>query len=285
MPELTLLTFDLHATDPEDSTLAFRAENLPTGATLQDNGNNTATFSWTPPFGSRGTYDVRFIVTEVFEPQPLSDTLLVRISVLEAQPDLVVASLGISSTNITLNQTRVITGVVRSDLAPAAGPFRLTFLHDGAVAKDTVISNLDVDEELAFTYSPRFDRLGSHQIVFQVDSDNQVAEVNEDNNEAVLLLKVTKGRVVVRPNPFTPNADGFNDEAVFDFGQLVLTQPELKIFDFNGVLLRTLNRAQDLVFRWDGRDSRGHEQKPGIYLYILFDNNKRVGSGYIALAR
>lgn len=283
--ENQLLTFNISATDPEDSTLVFSARNLPTGALLTNNGNQTATFSWIPPLGSRGDYFVTFIVSEVFEQPPLSDSAVVKISVLDALPDLVVSSLALNNTNIALNQTRRITGVARSNAATANGAFRLTFYHDGVMEADTVIVGLGVNQEVSFAYTATFNRLGAHEIRFEIDRDNQITETDENNNTAILRLQVTAAELVVRPNPFTPNEDGYNDQAVFDFSKLVLTQPQLKIFNFNGALLRTLTENRNRAFQWDGRDNNGKEQKPGVYLYVLSDNSVRVGSGYIVLAR
>ncbi len=283
--ELALLTFQLSATDPEDSTLTFSSLTPPPGAALTNTSRNTASFSWVPPFGSRGIHNITFVVREMFEAAPLSDTTVVRIVVGQALPDLMVQSLGIDNTDISLNQTRLITGVARANSAPVDAPFRLTFLHDGVAAKDTVIAGLGLDAEVAFTYSPTFTRLGAHEITFVVDASDQIVETNEDNNSAILRLQVAKGALAVRPNPFTPNDDGFNDRAVFDFGELTLQQPQLKILKFNGSPLLTLTQPRNFTFEWNGRDDSGRDQQPGIYLYILSDGDRRVASGYVVLAR
>lgn len=279
------LSFQLVAVDPEDSTLAYSAIGLPSGASLIKNDNKTATFVWTPEFGDRGIYEVVFVVSEVFGSNSLSDTATVRIRVEEVLPDLKVTALGTPDLDISLNQTRVITGVVGNELAPVANPFRLTFFHNGEAVSDTVLTGLGVDQEISFRYLALFDKTGLHEIVLRVDTDNQISEVDEENNSAALKLEVSKGKVVVRPNPFTPNADGFNDLAVFDFSSMVLSQPQLRLFEFNGGLLTTLEQPVDSKFWWDGRDKGGHEQKPGIYLYVLSERNKRVASGYLVLAR
>jgi len=283
--ELTLLTFQLSATDPEDSTLTFSSPNLPAGSNLITSGRNTATFTWVPPFGSRGVYNVTFMVREVFEANPLSDTTVVRITVNAVLPDLVAASLSVNNSDIALNQTRMITGVARCDLAPVITPFRLTFLHNDVVMKDTLVAGMALGQQISFNYLATFDRLGDHEIVFFVDFVDQVSETNEENNSATLRLRITKGEVVVRPNPFTPNADSFNDLAEFDYSELRLAQPQLKIFKFNGALLTTLEVPVGLKFQWDGKDRNGREQQPGIYLYVLSDGNERVASGYVVLAR
>ncbi len=283
--ELTFLSFNVLASDPEDSTLIISAVNLPVSAVFVDNGANTGTFSWVPPADSRGTYSVTFIAREAFESVPLSDTIVVNIEVRAALPDLQVESLAIPTTDIMQNQTHPVTGTVRAEFASITRPFRLTFSHDGRVVRDTVVTSLAYGSSLSVTYFATFSRLGSHEIIFAADQNNQIEESDEENNSSVLLLKAAKPRLVVRPNPFTPNSDGFNDEAVFDFGELVVTQPELKIFSFRGKLLATLNASLGSTLMWDGRDSSGKEQQPGMYLYVFSDNRKRIAGGYLVLAR
>ncbi len=283
--ESIFLSFNLSASDPEDSTLIFAALGLPAGAVLTENGDNTATFSWIPPAGSRGVYDLTVIATEALEPVPLSDTVLVRINVLAALPDLVAASLSVPTTDISVNQTHPVTGIVRADFAAVDLPFRMTFFHDGQIVRDTVVTQMAVGQELTFIYLAQFGRLGDHEIRFEVDTGTQIVEVDEGNNSAILRLQATKPQLLVRPNPFTPNSDGFNDEAVFDFGDLVVGEPRLKIFKFNGILLTTLNANLSSEFRWDGRDDSGRAQKPGLYLFVLSDNSEPVRSGYVVLAR
>ncbi len=283
--ELERLSFNLSASDPEDSTLTFAAPGLPAGAVLTENANNTATFSWIPPAGSRGVYTVPFIVSEVYETPPLSDTVVVQIEVVKALPDLVAAPLSVPTTDVAEGQTIPVTGVVRADFSTVDQPFRLTFYHNREMVRDTVITQLAIGEELAFVYQARMHSAGDHEIAFEVDAGEQIVETNEENNFVLLLFKARKPELVVRPNPFTPNSDGYNDLAVFDFSDLTLETPELQIFNFRGQPLATLRSPLGAQFRWDGRDERGKHQQPGLYLYILSDGGSRVMSGYVVLAR
>ncbi len=60
-----LLQFTVTATDPDGDALTFAGANLPTGATLTDHHNGTATFSWTPSFTQAGNYpNAMVIVTD-----------------------------------------------------------------------------------------------------------------------------------------------------------------------------------------------------------------------------
>ena len=80
----------------------------------------------------------------------------------------------------------------------------------------------------------------------------------------------------VSPNPFTPNADGINDEAEWNFDVFLLTaQAEISVtlYTLNGTRLRELTSsatsgAKTLV--WDGRDESNNLVPPGLYLYRLF---------------
>jgi hypothetical protein len=74
------LNFGLSGTDPDLTALTFSAVDLPTGASLTDNGNGTATFDWTPSNSQSDFYDVRFIVSD----GSLADSELVNIEVIDA---------------------------------------------------------------------------------------------------------------------------------------------------------------------------------------------------------
>jgi len=63
--ENELLEFTISATDADDDSLTFpQPTNLPTGASLTDNTDGTATFSWTPNYTQSGTYDITFTVSD-----------------------------------------------------------------------------------------------------------------------------------------------------------------------------------------------------------------------------
>lgn len=85
----------------------------------------------------------------------------------------------------------------------------------------------------------------------------------------------------VRPNPFTPNNDGFNDFVLFDFEELKRQPGEILIFDANGRKVVELTGTN----RWDGTDRNGKVVQPGAYLYIVRINNQVLDKGVIGLAR
>jgi len=54
------ISLTITASDPDGTIPALTALNLPTGATLTDNGDGTATFDWTPGFNDAGLHSVTF---------------------------------------------------------------------------------------------------------------------------------------------------------------------------------------------------------------------------------
>jgi gliding motility-associated-like protein len=127
--------------------------------------------------------------------------------------------------------------------------------------------------------------LGRHFFQAVTDANNTVTEVNENNNTLRLEFEVQPGQLMVTPNPFTPNGDLINDTANFELGNVGVQSPQLKIFNLQGNLLRTIVSSQTTQLQWDGNDNSGRPQPPGPYLYLLFDGNKKVASGYVVLAR
>lgn len=59
-----LLTFNVTATDADGGNLDITASGVPTGATLVDNNNGTATFTWTPTSTQSGTYVLTVMVND-----------------------------------------------------------------------------------------------------------------------------------------------------------------------------------------------------------------------------
>lgn len=59
-----LITFEVNATDSAGETLTLTAEGLPPGASFEDNGDGTASFSWWPGVTDIGEYTITFIATD-----------------------------------------------------------------------------------------------------------------------------------------------------------------------------------------------------------------------------
>ena len=58
------VTFAVEATDSAGETLVLSAENLPFGATFEDNGDGTGVFTWRPGVVQTGEFTITFIATD-----------------------------------------------------------------------------------------------------------------------------------------------------------------------------------------------------------------------------
>lgn len=163
-------------------------------------------------------------------------------------------------------------------------PFHVTFYEFTTLLKDTLIQSLYQDSLLQIIHKCQFEK-GNYPLKVVIDSRDEIQESHEMNNTAELMVNVSEGAGNIRPNPFTPNNDGFNDMVKFDFTQLVLSQPELKLFTFEGQLIQRIEATNNPVFSWNGNNSNGTPMPPGVYLYVLADGRKTITKGYVVLAR
>lgn len=73
----------------------------------------------------------------------------------------------------------------------------------------------------------------------------------------------------LKPNPFSPDGDGFEDELTIKYTLPLMSNLTLKVYDTKGRLIKTLMEEQPQVsgeIIWDGRDDKGRFLKIGIYI-------------------
>jgi len=182
--ENALLSFSISATDPDGSLPSFSMTPIPSGATLTNNGNGTATFNWTPSFTQSGPYNVRFIASDGLA----ADSELVTITVNEAgnQPP-VLATIGPRSVTEGANLNFAISAVDPDGTTPT---FTSTALPAGA----TLTNN--GNGTATFNWTPAFNQSGSYPRVFRatdgslVDTEIVTITVNEAGNQAPVLAAI-----------------------------------------------------------------------------------------------
>jgi len=73
----------------------------------------------------------------------------------------------------------------------------------------------------------------------------------------------------IKPNPFSPDGDGFQDETVFGYTLPMESNLTIKIYDIKGRLIKTLVDDEPKVsgeIIWDGRDEENEIVRVGIYV-------------------
>lgn len=109
--ENTLLDILLTASDPDDGdSWHFSMSGGPAGASLEDNFDGTATFSWRPDFSQSGSYPMTFTVTDNGLPAA-SDSEAIIITVTDSLPPVNNAPVA----NAGADQTVFVTDTVTLD--------------------------------------------------------------------------------------------------------------------------------------------------------------------------
>jgi putative Ig domain-containing protein/cadherin-like protein len=162
-PENALLQFSITATDPDGDALSFTAANLPTGATLTDNHNGSATFAWTPAAGQTGNYpNVTVTVTDNGSPaQSASQSFTITVGNVNRPP--VLGAIG----NKTVNEGQLLSFVASaSDPDGNAISFTAGNLPSGATLTD------HHDGTATFGWTPTFAQAGNYTNVTITATDN-----------------------------------------------------------------------------------------------------------------
>jgi hypothetical protein len=183
--EDVLLNFNMSATDDDLTIPTFSATGIPTGATLTDNLDGTATFDWTPTFLQSGSYDVTFIASD----GSADDSEVVTITVNEAGNQLpVLTTIGDQTVTEGLNLNFDATA---TDVDGTLITLTTSTLPSGATFTD------NADGTANFDWTPTFTQSGSYSVTFYatddslaIDSEIVSITVNEAGNQDPVLATI-----------------------------------------------------------------------------------------------
>jgi hypothetical protein len=94
------------------------------------------------------------------------------------------------------------------------------------------------------------------------------------SNSLFTKVKAVKSGVEIKPNPFSPDNDGFDDVTVIS-GSIPESSAtiRIRIYDIKGRLIRTLVKEQysagTFDFIWDGKDNQERTARIGIYILFI----------------
>ncbi|MBK7141794.1 MAG: tandem-95 repeat protein [bacterium] len=180
------LAFVISASDPDATLPTLTALNLPLNATLTDNGNGTANFSFTPDLTQSGFYGVTFIASD----GALADTEIVAINVTETNQAPVLAAIGPQS---------VTEGILLSfGISATDGDGPIPTLTTSALPAGASFVN-NGDGTGTFSWTPTFLQAGPYSVTFyatdgivtaDVDSEVVSITVNDAGNQTPVLAAI-----------------------------------------------------------------------------------------------
>ncbi|MFP4458826.1 MAG: T9SS type B sorting domain-containing protein [Candidatus Zixiibacteriota bacterium] len=123
---------------------------------------------------------------------------------------------------------------------------------------------------------------GNHEICVLLDYNDKIAESDESNNRDCIEVEIAEEPCDVSPSPFTPNNDGKNDLAIFNFPNIENSNYRITIFDMQNRMVKEILPPNAV---WDGYDSSSAKMQQGIYLYIVEVGDSIICRGTVYLAR
>lgn len=108
------------------------------------------------------------------------------------------------------------------------------------------------------------------------DEDVWLCSVDSDKStpggeNSVSATYSNRIKLSIEPNPFSPDGDGFEDQAVFRYTLPMESNLTIRIYDVKGRLIRTLIDDEPKVsgeILWEGKDDENRTVRIGIYVVL-----------------
>ncbi len=236
------LALTISASDPDGDGLSLAAANLASGAAFADNGDGTASFSWTPGFGQTGNFDVTFSATDDGAP-PATASETITISVGDVNRAPLLTPIGNQTVNegVALQLT-----VMASDPDGDALTLQASGLPQGATFTDAG------NGTGSFAWTPGFAQSGNHVVSFTaMDGGTPVLNATES-------ITITVGDVN-RP----PVLAAIGDRSVNE-GELLQFAVSATDPDGNGLVLQLANAPLGAALQDNGDGTGTLAWTPGF---------------------
>jgi len=255
--------------------------------TLEPDAEETVTIQFSPDEAIEYTGELQISAVSDFD--TIEYTIPVRGEGIDPLPDLVAVQItpeSITGDYMLGESYRFDATFMLERDTDVTSPFDIIFLvNNDEEERVRFTESLSPGSTRTLEFDHTFSNEGQNTIQFVVDAENEIEELTTQNNSASVTINLQQGKITVSPNPFTPNKDGFNDAVDFDFSELAdRSSPVVKIFSFNGRLVRTLSESSGSRLDWDGTDENGERLLPGVYLYVIELGGERVTRGSVTLA-
>ncbi|MCP4634741.1 MAG: hypothetical protein GY855_17570, partial [candidate division Zixibacteria bacterium] len=201
-----------------------------------------------------------------------------------AESDIKLLSLTASPNPVKVRNSTTIKFVTEATNNDFRFPYDVAISTDDSTYNLMTMLPLAHDQRDSASISVRIDSLSRYEFYAELILSPESVDLDTTNNSLILTITTLEGEVIARPQPFTPNGDGLNDELIFDLTALYLDNPHLMIFSMTGVRLVTLSPSNKFI-SWDGKDESGRALPPGVYMYTITDGKRRIKSGVVTLAR
>ncbi|MBN2104888.1 putative Ig domain-containing protein, partial [bacterium] len=256
----------VNASDPDGGTvdLTMNPENLPTGATFIDHGNNTGTFTWQTNDQDAGSYSPTFTASD----GDLDSTITVSITINDGPPVNRKPNLSPAGP-YTLKEGEILTfSIIAND--PDGDPLTLSMKRDGLPLSAAFT---DEGNDLGnFTWQASLADEGIYYPSFTA-SDGLL-----DSTITVTITvtsEIISGQAFNFPNPFNPSAGS----TTINYCLKKRGRVTIKIYDSSSLLVKTLenNAYKESSVKheaeWDGRNQKGHMVSNDIYFCIIETEN------------
>ena len=185
--ENEFLSFTLMASDPDGDSVSFDVANLPTGAVLTDNDDNSAQFQWTPSYAQAGNFQLQFIVVDDGSPVA-SDSEQITITVGDVNRPPVLQLIG----NRSVNENEFLSfTLMASDPDANNVSFDVANLPAGAILSD------NNDGTAQFQWTPTYVQAGNFQLQFLINDDG--SPVASDSEQITITVGDVNRPPVLQP--------------------------------------------------------------------------------------